>query len=149
MLLLRLQHVLPQEKCHKLFHQQYLAENPNAALCFHWKSLRRQVRVEGTTSPVTERTADKYFESRSRLSQIGAWASSQSATLSDRKALEVRFSKYAKEFDNRPVPRPPYWSGYSLQPKRVEFWLSRESRLHERLSYWREADGWQHKWLFP
>ena len=126
-----------------------LAINPSAALCFHWKSIRRQVRVEGVTEKIASDVADAYFETRARSSQIGAWASAQSRTLANRVTLEDYFAEYEEKFSNKAVPRPAHWSGYALKPQRIEFWLSRESRLHERLSYYRKASGWHHDWLFP
>ena len=126
-----------------------LAINPCAALCFHWKSIRRQVRVEGVAERISSQIADAYFQTRARASQIGAWASAQSQTLTNRAALEGYFAKYEEKFRDEAVPRPPHWSGYRLKPQRIEFWLSRESRLHERLSYSRKSDEWHQDWLFP
>jgi len=126
-----------------------LRANPNAALCFHWKSIRRQVRVEGSTTPVSSHAADEYFGTRPRSAQIGAWASTQSGILQNRKALEDRFLNYEAKFSGEDVPKPPHWSGYQLKPKRIEFWLNRDSRLHERLSYQKKAGQWHSKLLFP
>ncbi|MBT05385.1 MAG: pyridoxamine 5'-phosphate oxidase [Rhodospirillaceae bacterium] len=126
-----------------------LASNPSAALCFHWKSIRRQVRVEGVTEEISSDIADAYFRTRARSSQIGAWASAQSQTLPNRAALEGYFAEYEEKFRSEAIPRPPHWSGYTLKPRRIEFWLSRESRLHERLSYSQEKGVWRQDWLFP
>ena len=126
-----------------------LATNPSAALCFHWKSIRRQVRVEGATEGLSGQISDEYFQTRSRSSQIGAWASAQSQILKNRATLKDHFAKYEEQFQGEAVPRPPHWSGYRLKPQRIEFWLSRESRLHERLSYSLKTGGWQQDWLFP
>ena len=126
-----------------------LEANPNAALCFHWKSIRRQVRVEGSTTPISGHAADEYFKTRPRSAQIGAWASAQSGILPNREALEGRFLNYKTKFSGKDVSRPPHWSGYQLKAKRIEFWLNRDSRLHERLSYQKKAGHWDSEWLFP
>lgn len=123
--------------------------NPRAALCFHWKSLVRQVRVEGALSRVSDEQADAYFASRDRGSQIGAWASKQSQPLEGRFALEARVAKYAARFGVGKVPRPPFWSGFRLAPQRIEFWDEGRFRLHERVEYLRGAEGWSHRELFP
>ncbi|HVC50938.1 MAG TPA: pyridoxamine 5'-phosphate oxidase [Stellaceae bacterium] len=127
-----------------------LAENPVAALCFHWKSLLRQVRIEGTVSPVGAAEADAYFSARARESQIGAWASDQSRPLADRATLEARFEAAAARFpgDER-VPRPANWSGYRVTPARVEFWQEMPHRLHDRLVFIRDGGGWRRERLFP
>ena len=126
-----------------------LRANPNAALCFHWKSIRRQVRVEGSTTSVSRHAADEYFRTRPRSAQIGAWASTQSGILPNREALEGRFLDYEAKFSGEDVSRPPHWSGYQLKAKRIEFWLNRDSRLHERLSYQKKAAHWHSDLLFP
>ncbi|MEX2644000.1 MAG: pyridoxamine 5'-phosphate oxidase [Acetobacterales bacterium] len=126
-----------------------LAGNANAAMCFHWKTLRRQVRVEGAVSAVTDEEADAYFASRARGSQIGAWASEQSRELPTRFELEKRIASYTAKFNIGSVPRPPHWSGFRLAPRRVEFWRDRNYRLHERIVYSREGDAWTTRWLFP
>lgn len=126
-----------------------LAANPRAALCFHWKSLRRQVRVEGPVSRVSDAEADEYFASRHRQSQIGAWASQQSRPLSGAFELERRVAQYAAKFGLGKVPRPPHWSGYRIRPERIEFWRERPFRLHERLLYSRGEDGWRCERLYP
>ena len=126
-----------------------LAGTPRAALAFHWKSLRRQVRVRGDILSVTAEEADAYFATRARSAQIGAWASEQSAPLPERLALERRIAETALRFPLGAVPRPPHWSGYRLQPRSIEFWRDRPFRLHERLVFHRAADGWTTERLYP
>lgn len=128
-----------------------LDENPQAALCFHWKSLRRQVRVRGTVEPVSAQEADAYFQSRARDSRIGAWASKQSRPLESRFALEKEVAKYAAKFNIAAIPRPPYWSGFRLRPLRIEFWRDRPFRLHDRLVFFRDEPGqnWEVTRLYP
>jgi pyridoxamine 5'-phosphate oxidase len=125
-----------------------LAENPRAAMCFHWKSLRRQVRVSGAVSELPAPEADDYFRSRSRLSQLGATASQQSRVLASRELLMARVKELEKEFP-REIPRPEYWRGFVLWPERIEFWIGREGRLHDRILFSRTGDGWRKEWLFP
>jgi len=126
-----------------------LIANPRAALLFHWKSLRRQVRVRGTVSTVTPEEADAYFATRARSAQLGAWASDQSRTLPDRLALEKKIAEVGLRFGLGKVPRPPHWSGYRLEPQSIEFWRDRPFRLHERLLFERAPGGWTTRRLFP
>jgi len=126
-----------------------LAENPAAALLFHWKSQRRQIRIEGTVRPVDDATADAYFATRSRDSRLGAWASDQSRPLDSRATFEARFEAMKARFANGDVPRPPHWSGYRLAPDRLEFWQDREHRLHERRLFTRSGFGWDESLLYP
>ena len=127
-----------------------LVAHPWAALCFHWKSLLRQVRVEGAVETVTPAEADAYFASRPRLSQIGAWASDQSQPLPDREVLERRFQTFSRQFAAEgAVPRPAHWSGFRLTPERIEFWQERPFRLHDRVLFTREGNEWRKQRLFP
>lgn len=126
-----------------------LLQNPHAALCFHWKSLRRQVRVQGAVAPVADEEADAYFASRARDSQIGAWASQQSRPLSGRFELEKQVAKFAAKFAIGTVPRPEYWSGFRIAPDRIEFWQDRPFRLHDRLVFTRDGDEWRTERLYP
>ena len=126
-----------------------LAANPNAALLFHWKSLRRQVRIEGPVEAVSEAEADIYFASRGRDSQLGAWASDQSRPLDSVATFEARFKEMSIRFEGQPVPRPPRWSGYRVVPRRIELWSDRAHRLHERRLFVREGDTWSKGMLYP
>lgn len=126
-----------------------LLAHPLAAMCFHWQPLERQVRVEGTATPVSAEEADAYFAGRARGSQLGAWASLQSQVIEPPEALDARVREMARRFDGEPVPRPPHWSGFRLAPHRLEFWHNMPSRLHERRVYLRERDGWRIESLYP
>ena len=127
-----------------------LAANPHAHLDFLWKSLGRQVRVDGTAEPVSAAEADAYFAVRPRASQIGAWASLQSEPLGDRATLEARVAEFTAKYEGGDVPRPPHWSGYRIVPARIEFWVARHDRLHERYIYERAAgDGWSLSMQYP
>jgi pyridoxamine 5'-phosphate oxidase len=127
-----------------------LAVNPSAALLFHWKSLRRQIRIEGPVERVSDSEADAYFASRSRDSRLGAWASDQSRPLESRASFEARFEELKREHEGRDVPRPPLWGGYRLVPRRFEFWHDRPHRLHERRLFTARPDGgWDEGLLYP
>ena len=126
-----------------------LSVNPFAALCIHWKSLKRQVRAEGRVEPVSNEEADAYFASRARSSQIGAWASRQSHPMEGRFELERRLAEYTAKFGLGSVPRPPHWSGFRIVPVRIEFWQDKPFRLHERRSFIASDTGWTVETLFP
>jgi pyridoxamine 5'-phosphate oxidase len=126
-----------------------LAANGHVALLFHWKTLRRQIRIEGPVEPVSDVEADAYFATRSRDSQLGAWASDQSRPLESRAAFEARYEEMRARFDGGDVPRPPRWSGFRVMPERIEFWIDRAHRLHERRLFERSGDGWTEGMLYP
>lgn len=127
-----------------------LRENSEAGLLFHWKSLRRQVRIEGSVRPVPDQVADDYFATRSRDSQLGAWASAQSRPLESREVFEARYEEMKRRFDGEPVPRPPYWGGFKVIPRMLEFWQDRPHRLHERRIFTAQDDGgWREGLLYP
>ncbi len=126
-----------------------LAENSHAALVFHWKSVKRQVRVTGTVEQVSDTEADDYFASRDRGAQIGAWSSDQSRPMQSAHELEKRVAKFTAKFGISRIPRPQFWSGYRLIPDEIEFWEERLFRLHSRIHYQRAGDGWTTTYLFP
>ena len=128
-----------------------IKENPNVSMCFHWKSLLRQVRINGQVTQVSDATADEYYNSRAYESRIGAWASKQSSVLNDRNELEIAIEDFKKKFnDKTKVPRPNHWSGWNLKPISIEFWLDGENRIHERLKYIIDTNGkWKKVLLSP
>jgi pyridoxamine 5'-phosphate oxidase len=126
-----------------------LDANPHAALLFHWKSLRRQIRIEGTVERASDGESDAYFATRSRDSQLGAWASEQSRPLDSRETFEAKVHEMAERFAGREPPRPPFWGGYRVVPESFEFWQDRTHRLHERRVFARSGDGWTEGLLYP
>ncbi len=127
-----------------------LSANPRTALLFHWKSLSRQIRIEGHVQPASPAEADAYFASRARISRLGAWASDQSRPLADRAELERRLAEYEARYSGDDIPRPPHWAGYRVVPERFEFWQEMPYRLHDRTTYTHRADGhWTIGKLFP
>jgi pyridoxamine 5'-phosphate oxidase len=139
-----------------VFHTNYdsrkatdLKENPFAALCFYWPVLGEQVRVEGKVAPVSSEESDAYFATRPRLSQLGAWASQQSAPLASREELLRRLKEHEDRFAGQSVPRPSFWGGYLLVPDQIEFWKNAENRLHDREVYLRQGDSWRRELRYP
>ena len=128
---------------------QELLQTKKAALCFHWKSLRRSVRVNGDVETVSDAEADAYFDSRARDSRIGAWASQQSKEMEGRFSLEAAVAKYATKYAVGKIPRPPHWSGFRIKPTCMEFWQDKPFRLHERRKYQHTEDGWNKSILYP
>jgi pyridoxamine 5'-phosphate oxidase len=126
-----------------------LRARPRAALCFYWSALDLQIRISGGVTPVPEAEADEYFASRPRGSQIGAWASRQSSVIETPGDLDARVARYEREFEGRDVPRPPFWSGFRVDPEEIEFWRNRANRLHDRTLYTREGGGWRVETLYP
>ncbi len=128
---------------------QHLLAQPKAALLFHWKSLRRQIRIEGEVHRVSDAEADAYFDSRPRDSRIGAWASQQSRPLNSRFELEKKAAEFGLKYAIGAIPRPPYWSGFRVVPRLIEFWQDGAFRLHDRLVYHREGESWRTERLYP
>ena len=126
-----------------------LSANPQASLVFWWCENEQQVLIEGRSNPVTDKEADAYFASRPRGSQIGAWASKQSSELDSRQSLVDRVAELEAKYEGREIPRPPHWSGYRVDPDRVEFWYGREFRLHERILFTAGEGGWERRLLYP
>ena len=127
-----------------------LKKNHNASMCFHWKSLRRQIRVSGQVSVINDKEADDYFNSRAYGSRIGAWASSQSQVMKNREEFLNKIKEYEMKYpDQKKVPRPPHWSGWRLVPREIEFWLEIKNRVHERLNYKKEKNSWIREVLYP
>ena len=129
---------------------QDFKENPKAAMCFYWKSFNRQIRILGNVTQVDDREANLYFSSRPYGSKISAWASNQSHPMKERSELLKKIEDFKKKYKNEEnVPRPPYWSGWSLEPSSIEFWLHTDNRIHERLRYNKAANGWEKEILYP
>ena len=127
-----------------------LKKNPKASMCFHWKSLRRQIRISGKTVVIENKEADEYYNSRAYGSRIGAWASSQSQTMNNRNEFINKIKEFEKKYpDQKNVPRPPYWSGWRVEPDTIEFWLEIKNRIHERLNYRKENGKWLREILYP
>ena len=123
--------------------------NKKSSMCFHWKSIRRQVRIIGTVEKVSDKEADDYYNSRPYKNKIGAWASSQSETLNKREDFLKKIKIYESKYSSNDVPRPPHWSGWRLMPSQIEFWLDAEGRIHERLNYIRKNGSWKKELLYP
>jgi pyridoxamine 5'-phosphate oxidase len=139
-----------------VFHTNYdsrkgreLSRNPQGALCFYWPTLDEQIRVEGSIERLGADESDAYFVSRPRGSQLGAWASTQSAPLLSRETLEAKYREVESRFGDGPIPRPPFWGGFRLKPDRVEFWYGRPDRLHDRVLYVQDGSGWRIERLYP
>ena len=128
---------------------QELLANPNVAVCFHWKSLQRQIRIEGQVELLAEEVADDYFAGRPRMSQIGAWASAQSQPMENKQAFAAAVNYWQQKFENVPVPRPPQWRGFNIIPTTIEFWAEQPFRLHERILYRLVNDDWEQQQLYP
>ncbi len=127
-----------------------LKENPQASMCFHWKSLRRQVRISGKAIKIDDKEADEYYNSRAYGSRIGAWASSQSQVMKNRNEFLKKIEDYEKKYPNQNnVPRPPHWSGWRVEPHNIEFWLEIKNRIHERLNYKKKNEKWIREILYP
>lgn len=139
-----------------VFHTNYksrkgreLDANPHASLCFYWPTLDEQIRIDGTVTRLADDESDAYFNGRPRGSQLGAWASEQSAVLPSRETLESKYRAIEDRFRDKPVARPPFWGGYRLEPAQIEFWYGRPDRLHDRVLYSRGRDGWHIERLYP
>ena len=139
-----------------VFHTNYtsrkareLAENPHAAICVHWHAIEEQIRIEGPVQRLGDAESDAYFATRPRGSRLGAWASRQSATLDARETLEAEYRAVEQRFSGGDVPRPSFWGGFRLIPARIEFWYGRTDRLHDRVLYVREGQGWKTERLYP
>ena len=128
---------------------QALRNDPRVALCFYWAALQKQVRIHGRAALVSDQEADRYFATRARLSQISAWASKQSRAMEGHFELEAAVAKTTLRFRTGPIPRPPFWSGFRVEPERIEFWTGKMFRRHHRILYVRTADGWQTQFLYP
>ena len=127
-----------------------LKANPKASMCFHWKSLRRQIRIQGSVTLVDNKTADEYYSTRPYESRIGAWASSQSEVMQTREEFEKKIKEFKEKYpDPNNVPRPSYWSGWLLKPYKIEFWIDVENRLHHRLCYAKIGNAWHQEILYP